>query len=154
MNRIKDFFYDKNDIIVALIILVAAAFIIYMRIGVIMGYPDTLINTAVAEETSASVATSNTSASQTGTTAATDAAVASSGAAATATKTITITKDAAAATVAAQLEKAGLVKSAKDFQTALDKYDMADSIHSGTYQIPTGSTNGQIIEIITKQKVQ
>ena len=34
MNRIKDFFYDKNDIIVAFLILAAAAFIIYLRIRI------------------------------------------------------------------------------------------------------------------------
>lgn len=44
MNRIKDFFYNKNDIIFALLILAAAAAIIYFRIGIIMEYPDTLVN--------------------------------------------------------------------------------------------------------------
>ncbi len=35
----RDFFYRKNDIIIVLIILIAAGFLIYNRIGVIMDYP-------------------------------------------------------------------------------------------------------------------
>ena len=33
MNKIKDFFYNKNDIIIVLIILIAAGLIIYTRIS-------------------------------------------------------------------------------------------------------------------------
>ena len=36
MNKIKDFFYNKNDIIIVLIILIAAGLIIYTRISAIM----------------------------------------------------------------------------------------------------------------------
>ena len=36
MNKIKDFFYNKNDIIIVLIILIAAGLIIYTRINAIM----------------------------------------------------------------------------------------------------------------------
>ncbi len=39
MNRIKDFFYKKNDIIIVLIVLVAAAFLIYNRVEALMDYP-------------------------------------------------------------------------------------------------------------------
>ena len=42
MNKIKDFFYNKNDIIIVLIILIAAGLIIYTRISAIMDYPETL----------------------------------------------------------------------------------------------------------------
>ena len=40
MNKIKDFFYNKNDIIVVLLILAAAAFVIYDRMEVVMSYPE------------------------------------------------------------------------------------------------------------------
>lgn len=46
MKRLKDFFYDKNDILIALAILVIAALLIIWRMEVIMAYPQTL-----AEET-------------------------------------------------------------------------------------------------------
>lgn len=42
MNRIKDFFYKRNDVMIVLIILIAAGLLIYNRIGVIMEYPEKL----------------------------------------------------------------------------------------------------------------
>lgn len=42
MNKIKDFFYNKNDIVVALLILAIAIAIIYFRIIAIMEYPKTI----------------------------------------------------------------------------------------------------------------
>lgn len=48
MKKLKDFFYNKNDILVVLIILAAAAFIIYTRIGVILDYPEKLSKEAAA----------------------------------------------------------------------------------------------------------
>ncbi len=38
MNKIKDFFYNKNDIIIAVIILLIAAGVIYWRVGAIIDY--------------------------------------------------------------------------------------------------------------------
>ena len=54
MEKIKDFFYNKNDILVALLILVIAAGIIFFRINAIMEYPKTLVdqqNQTVEENT-------------------------------------------------------------------------------------------------------
>lgn len=39
MEKIKDFFYNKNDVIIALLILACAAAVIYFRIRAIMAYP-------------------------------------------------------------------------------------------------------------------
>ncbi|MGN0713695.1 MAG: hypothetical protein ACI4LJ_07915 [Anaerovoracaceae bacterium] len=44
MKKIKDFLYDKNDILIALLILVAAAFLILWRMEVIMAYPQTVFS--------------------------------------------------------------------------------------------------------------
>ncbi|HPR24120.1 MAG TPA: hypothetical protein PLM92_02900 [Bacillota bacterium] len=41
MSKFKDFLYDKNDIMVALVILIVAAVIIFFRINAIMDYPST-----------------------------------------------------------------------------------------------------------------
>jgi multidrug resistance efflux pump len=41
MNKFKDFLYDKNDIMVALVILIVAAVVIFFRINAIMDYPST-----------------------------------------------------------------------------------------------------------------
>ena len=40
MKKLKDFFYDKNDIFVVLIIVAIAAFVIYTSINSIMCYPE------------------------------------------------------------------------------------------------------------------
>ncbi len=42
MKSLKDFYYDKNDIIIALLILCIAGLIVMWRIDVIMDYPQTL----------------------------------------------------------------------------------------------------------------
>lgn len=136
MNRIKDFFYDKNDIIVTLIILAAAALIIFIRVDKIMAYPETLTDTNTA----------SSSVSQ-------EQSPASSETAASNVKSVSITEDATPAAVAKQLEETGIVSSASDFEAALKKYKMTDSILSGTFQIPDGATTDQIIEIITGQSV-
>lgn len=43
MNKIKDFIYDKNDLLIALLIVAVAAYVILAKIDVIMAYPQTLI---------------------------------------------------------------------------------------------------------------
>jgi len=40
MEKIKDFLYDKNDVLVALIIVVIAVFVIFTRFEAIMAYPE------------------------------------------------------------------------------------------------------------------
>ena len=44
MKKFKDFLYDKNDILIALLILVAAASLILWRMDVIMAYPQTVFS--------------------------------------------------------------------------------------------------------------
>ena len=55
MNRIKDFFHNVNDIILAIVIIAAAAGIIYWRMNVIMAYPessaDATSNTETVQQT-------------------------------------------------------------------------------------------------------
>lgn len=52
MNRFKDFIYNKNDIIIVLIILAVAGLLIYSRVGVIMDYPEKIAaENAAAEAT-------------------------------------------------------------------------------------------------------
>lgn len=43
MNKFRDLLYDKNDIVVALIIILVAALVIVWRIDAIMAFPQTII---------------------------------------------------------------------------------------------------------------
>lgn len=54
MEKIKDFIYDKNDILVALLILVLAALLIMWQMDVIMDYPETIFAQDEGGEISAS----------------------------------------------------------------------------------------------------
>jgi hypothetical protein len=42
MDKIRDFFYNKNDVVVALLILLIAATVIYFRVNAIMDYPSVM----------------------------------------------------------------------------------------------------------------
>ena len=125
MRKIKDFFYDKNDIIIVLIILAAAAFIIYTRIGVIMDYPEQLAREAAAAESQQQEETSNTDSN--------------------------IDDAATITTVSETLESEGLVSSAADFEEYVNS-QTADgeeaTLKTGTFQIPEGSTQEDILDII------
>ena len=141
MNRIKDFFYDKNDIIVAVIILIAAAVVIYMRVDKIMDYPETLLSSSAAQETVQQETEPADPSSQQQAGQDTDM------------KSIEIADTPVAATVAKQLEAAGVVSSAKEFEADLAKYKMSNRIQPGTYQFPANMTNEQVIEVITGEKL-
>ena len=58
MERFKDFLYNKNDILVALLILAIAAAVIVFRVNAIMEYPKTLVEQQMqtVEENTAEVA--------------------------------------------------------------------------------------------------
>lgn len=43
MDKLKDFLYDKNDVLIALLVLVAAALIIIWRMDAIMEYPEKML---------------------------------------------------------------------------------------------------------------
>ena len=128
MRKLKDFFYDKNDIIIVLIILAVAAFIIYTRIETIMEYPEELAARNAAAEASESAEISETS----------DANV-----------SITIKDSDTPSDIGEKLYDAGLVASASEFQKYIKSEKKEKSINSGTFQIPTGSSQEEILNIIT-----
>ena len=134
MNKIKDFFYNKNDIIIVLIILIAAGLIIYTRISAIMDYPETLAQqNAKAQQTTQASESKETTSSE-------------SSAAETVEITISDSDDSVA--VATKLYQAGLVSSDTEFQSYISNMGKESSLKSGTFQIPKGSTDEQILNII------
>ncbi len=54
MGKIRDFFYNKNDIIIAIIIFCIAGVVIYLRIAAIMDYPKTIFQSQGSTTLSAS----------------------------------------------------------------------------------------------------
>ena len=127
MRKIKDFFYNKNDIIIVLIILAVAAFIIYTRIGALMDYPEKLAREAAATQTEKT--TESTSETE--------------------TISVTIEDSDTAATVSQKLEEAGLIAAAADFEEYITSSDKASSLKVGTFQIPVSSLQEEILDIIT-----
>lgn len=134
MKKLKDFFYDKNDVIIVLLIVAAAALIIYTRIDSIMSYPAEYASQAAATETKET--TEITQPSSTEETTAKDV-------------TITIKDSDTSSSVADKLYEAGLIDSADDFEAFVDSSDKSDAIQSGTFQIPSGSSHEEILDIIT-----
>ena len=55
MKKLKDFFYDKNDILIVLLIVAVAAFVIYTSINSIMSYPEQYASEIAATETAPAV---------------------------------------------------------------------------------------------------
>lgn len=54
-------------------------------------------------------------------------------------------------TVSKRMEEAGLIESAKDFDTHLCRYGYDKRISVGTYEIPTDATHEEMAKILTKQ---
>ena len=156
MNKIKDFFYNKNDIIIVLIILVAAAFIIYGRIGAIMDYPKVFaekteesqqIESATEEE---AVVPSSSEGQKAQSSAGAVSSSAESGSVKSDSGYISLViKDSdTSSSVAQKLYKAGVVDSAKDFERYIKKKGKAKSIKSGKFKIPTKASDKEILNII------
>ena len=128
MNKLKDFFYNKNDIIIVLIILAVAALIIYTRIGAIMDYPAKLAKqaAATAETTTTEPTTEREKIS------------------------VTLEDSDTASTVAQKIYDAGLISSASEFEEYITSSGKESSIKAGTYEIPISSLQEEILNIITE----
>lgn len=133
MKKLKDFFYDKNDIIIVVLIVAVAAFIIYTRIDSIMGYPAQYASEMAATETRETVKITEPSEEET---VAEDI-------------TITIDDSDTSSSVSDKLYEAGVIDSSDDFEAFVSDEGKSDSIQSGTFQIPSGSSYEEILDIIT-----
>jgi len=146
MKKIKDFFYNKNDIIIVLLIVALAAFIIYTRVDAIMKYPEKMADKAETqtEQQQETKAEDGKTSEDDDTDAQADDADKS------ADVSIKITDKDTSVTVAEKLADAGIVSSATEFEGYIANMGKEDSIKSGTFTIPAGSSNEEILDIITK----
>ena len=111
--------------------------IIYTRISAIMDYPETLAQqNAKAQQTTQASESKETT------------AAASSESSAAETVEITISDSDDSVAVATKLYQAGLVSSDTEFQSYISNMGKESSLKSGTFQIPKGSTDEQILNII------
>ena len=150
MKGIKDFLYDKNDILIALIILIAAAMLIAWRMDVIMEYPHTLAQETGTQVTAddAAVDESGASKSGEGSTAAEAEALWDGE---TLSRDVTVTVQGGSAMDAVQsLMDAGLFDSYDQFtQVCQAAGCKPENIKATTFTFAAGSTQADIAKLVT-----
>ncbi len=157
MKGLKDFLYDKNDILIALIILIVAALLIVWRMDVIMEYPQTLAeetgtqdtteDMAVDDDTAASDSSNDDTSQDEGDSAPTDTLWSGD----TLSRDVTVTVQGGSATAAVQsLIDAGLFESYDQFAQACASAGCSpESIKATTFTFAAGSTQADIARLVT-----
>ena len=172
MNKLKDIIYDKNDLLIALVILLLASFVIYQKIDLIMDYPTSIEAQALANaetpvveessdtsevpETEENTTADQEEASDNEEPAENDVADTDEGNAAaeedTQTKetvTLTIEYGATGSQIAQNLVDSGVLNSKQEFYDAVNKAGADTRLQAGEFTIPAGSTPDEVISIIT-----
>lgn len=142
MKGLKDFIYDKNDILIALAILIVAAMLIVWRMDVIMAYPQTLAEQTKTTDTTEEAAVPEES-DESG------SALWSQG---LLTKDITVTVDGGSATAAVQsLIDAGLFESYDEYTKVCKAAGyVPEEIKATTFTFEKGSTQTDIAKQVTE----
>ncbi len=175
MEKFKNFIYDKNDIVIALVIIIVATFIITGRINAIMAYPQTMLEQAqgeVASDPAAPAVTDPVAGGPDGS----NAPVVSSPVVEnpvveapsvvtppvvppTASNTppatgaeikVTLPFGSTGDAIANILISSGLIAQKSDFMSAVAAAGAEKKLKAGTFKIPAGSTPAQVVAIITK----
>jgi len=168
MNKLKDIIYDKNDIFIALIIVIIAGLIIHNRIEIIMAYPSELIaettakkSTVVSEEewqpvieepdeedeTSDEEEPVNEEEEQSSENEEEDE---SQDNPVVTEITIEIEYGATGSQIAQLLIDKGLISSLGEFYSAVEAANADTKLQAGTFKIPSNATPAEIIRIITR----
>lgn len=145
MNTIKNFIYNISDILVALLIIIAAVLIIGWRVDAIMHYPQEL-NTQ-RSDTEDVIA----SESADGTIPTDNAADDNQDASNTAAQSVTVNvvQNDTLSTIAQSLVTAGAISDAQQFIDAVNAANAATKLKFGTYTIPAGTSIEEIIQMMT-----
>lgn len=164
MERWKDMFYNKNDIFLALVILLVAGFVIFDRVEAIMDYPQALA--MEQEQNAASPEESGTPAEETATTPeAKPVDVPTQEEAPNQTQQpqqpaqppiqqvskiqIDIPSGTTEATVGKMLVEKGFISDKSSFIQALETAGKTGKVQAGKFTIPSDATMDQIIDIFT-----
>ena len=147
MKFIKDFIYDKNDIVIAFLILVLAAGLIAWRMDVIMSYPQTLADKTGPTKTAVEDMDDNDASNSTDTETSSDGIWSGDVLA----SDVTVTVQAGAAMTAVQsLVDAGLFSSYEDFEKVCKSAGCAPlNIKATTFTFGAGATKADIAKTVT-----
>ncbi len=168
MKKLKDIFYDLNDIMVALIIVAVAAFVIIANIDVILNYPSSIAAeiqvpeedtpTNYAENPPISDQNGDDAVSDQGTTGAGIDDQNTSGGGVTGNPgtgevvnySVYINYGETGDQIADKLVSLGLFKDRQEFNSAVATAGAEGKLQAGNFIIPSDSTPAEVISIITK----
>lgn len=137
----RDFMYDKNDILIAFLIIVTATIIIMWCVRNVMNYPNTLDSVTTAEKVQSAVE------QQSGTSG--EVAKWKNGKL-TKTMTIEVSSDSTEAAINS-LIAAGFFDTAKQFRRTCKKAGVSEAdIKTGTFTFKKGSTRYTIVKQVTE----
>ena len=154
MNKLKDIFYDKNDILVALIILAIAAVVIFWRVDVIMAYPETLVASVSDDSGSGSgteggnTSVDSTSGSAVGTGEGGSGAGAGTGDSEVKICAVYINYGETLDVVAQNCVTAGLISSPDELINVVNAMGVGGSIQSGQHHIPSNVTPEELVNYL------
>ena len=144
MNKIRDIIYNISDILVTLLIIIAALLLISWRVSAIMHYgsPDDTASGAQVEETDTSADADSSAGDGSGD--ANDNIPAPTG-----DVSFTVSANQSAEAIGQALADAGLVADKQTFINAVNAAGAATRLKAGSFTIPAGSTPEQIVAILT-----
>ena len=154
MNKLKDFFYNKNDIFIALVILAVAAIVILWRVDAILSYPETLVaNAGTQVEDPLPPDVQNDGAAVTGSAVTTDSGITTDSAVQPPQQEVEIcglyvNYGESLDIVAQNCVTAGLIGSTEEFMTLVDQMGAGSKIQAGQHHIPSNVTPEELIEYL------
>ncbi len=146
MNKIKDIIYNKNDILIILVILAVAGLLIWSRIDVIMDYPSKLIASnlpeTAQEEQPAAETPETATPGVTGEPSTTPEAVVM--------YSVYIESGESLESIANKFVTVGLFESTKQFIQLANEMGITTQIKAGNFIMPSDSTPEEVMNIIIK----
>jgi len=157
MNKIKDLLYDKNDILVALLILGIAALVILTRVNTIMAFPEKMFSehkpasghvySNIPQNPDSGLSLEDED-DGLGLDPDDDATGPSSGDEPEA-HSLYIAYGQPMTVIAKNLIELGFFESEQDFTATLEAHKAASKVQAGNFVIPADSTKDDVIKIIT-----
>jgi len=146
MNKLKDFIYDKSDIVIALLIISIAGLIVFSRIDAILSYPETFAANTKPPVVSAPAV--DTGDKDTTSSAAIDGDTNNGDD--VELLAIYINYGESLQSVAEKFVSVDLFSTPEEFLSVIEDAGVQTQIKTGNFIIPANATDEEVIEIITK----